>query len=476
MHLILLHIFNSISISPNGWTDQELGYAWLQNDFEPATREKAAGQYRLLILDGHNSHCTFKFCNYSADHKIIVICLPAHTTHALQPCDVGAFGPLAQSWKRVVILASQSLISIRKDNLLSYYHTARSEALKPMTIQSAFRKTGIWPLNRHSIPLSAFEPSKNTTTEAAQPLPAHLPSILVPTPNPTPSPSAAVQVEDPLHDEPEEPMERYHIEVPPPLPGTSSRQALRGENMMLRDIIRQAGIALEEDYAQMKLMDFENERLRKQIFAKENRSKQSKRTSARARHMTGDEMLDFLARQDWEGRMKDIFKEAAPQFKILKKNITSYQKAVEKAKSVEERNKKKAATAVARAERTRGRVRGTRGGRRGRGRGARGRGAAGHASRDTDRDDSNSSGTDSSESRGSSDSESESDTDIPIPRSRRQRPLRVIRGHDRNLSIEEANQEEVMDEGENELTEYPQPRPQPRPRPRIRRRRSDTQQ
>jgi hypothetical protein len=28
----------------------------------------------------------------------------------------------------------------------------------------------------------------------------------------------------------------------------------------------QAGIALEEDYAQMKLMDLENERLRKQVF------------------------------------------------------------------------------------------------------------------------------------------------------------------------------------------------------------------
>ena len=90
---------------PNGWTDQELGSAWLQNDFDRATRDKAAGRYCLLILDGHNSHCTFAFCKYAAEQKIIMICLPSHTTHALQPCDVGAFGPLAQSWKRVVTLA-----------------------------------------------------------------------------------------------------------------------------------------------------------------------------------------------------------------------------------------------------------------------------------------------------------------------------------------------------------------------------------
>lgn len=89
----------SISVSPNGWTDQELGATWLQNDFDPATRDKAAGQYRLLILDGHNSHCTFTLCKYATDRKIIIICLPSHTTHALQPCDVGAFGLLAQSWK-----------------------------------------------------------------------------------------------------------------------------------------------------------------------------------------------------------------------------------------------------------------------------------------------------------------------------------------------------------------------------------------
>ena len=196
-------------------------------------------------MDGYNSHCTFTFCKYAADKKIIIICLLSHTTHALQPCDVGAFGPLTQSWKCEVTLASQSLIAIRKDNLLAHYHTACIEALKTTTIQSAFRKTGIWPLNRDAIPLSAFEPSKNTTMQAAQPLPAHLPSILVPTPTPTPTPSAATAITlhhdadtlgeglEELPNDDEEPMERYHIEVPPPLPGTSSRSALWAENLML---------------------------------------------------------------------------------------------------------------------------------------------------------------------------------------------------------------------------------------------------
>ena len=96
------------------------------------------------------------------------------------------------------------------------------------------------------------------TTQSTQPLLTHLPSILVltptqtpnPTPNPTPAPtltpSAAtatmlgndfnMPTEAHLNgsqEEDEEPMEWYHIEVPPLLPGTSSQQAFRAENMML---------------------------------------------------------------------------------------------------------------------------------------------------------------------------------------------------------------------------------------------------
>jgi hypothetical protein len=66
----------------------------------------------------------------------------------------------------------QNNIVIMKDNLLFYYHKAQTVALKPTTIKSAFRKTGIHPFDHSAIPLSTFKPAKNTTTQAAQPLPA----------------------------------------------------------------------------------------------------------------------------------------------------------------------------------------------------------------------------------------------------------------------------------------------------------------
>ncbi|THV04536.1 DDE-domain-containing protein, partial [Dendrothele bispora CBS 962.96] len=141
----------SISLSPNGWTDQELGSMWLEKDFEPKTRPDlvldAQVKWRLLILDGHNSHCTFWFCNFAEQHHIMIICLPPHTTHALQPCDVGVFSPLSTKWKSLVTSLGHRMIEVTKINLLHHYTIARSSALKPSTIKSAFRKTGIYPLN-----------------------------------------------------------------------------------------------------------------------------------------------------------------------------------------------------------------------------------------------------------------------------------------------------------------------------------------
>jgi hypothetical protein len=47
--------------SPNGYTDNELAMEWLEKVFHPETVERAAGKWRLLVLDGHGSHETADF-------------------------------------------------------------------------------------------------------------------------------------------------------------------------------------------------------------------------------------------------------------------------------------------------------------------------------------------------------------------------------------------------------------------------------
>jgi hypothetical protein len=81
-----------IATSPNGWTTDAIGLHWLKEVFEPLSKRYSVGAKRLLILDGHSSHLTAEFDSFCKQHAIICLCMPPHTSHLLQPLDVGIFG------------------------------------------------------------------------------------------------------------------------------------------------------------------------------------------------------------------------------------------------------------------------------------------------------------------------------------------------------------------------------------------------
>jgi DDE superfamily endonuclease len=188
-----------IAVSPNGWTDQDLGIAWMKKVFEPQTRALCnATAPRLLILDGHNSHTTADFLDYAYEHNIIVICLPPHTTHHLQPCDVAVFSPLASEWKKAVDQSFAEGEPVDRYNLLKTYAKARKIAFKSSTIQEAFRLTGIWPLDINAIPVEAYGPSMATSTQLSVPGVPDLLSRLSAARNPSNPPESLSSPSPPL--------------------------------------------------------------------------------------------------------------------------------------------------------------------------------------------------------------------------------------------------------------------------------------
>ncbi|THH07168.1 hypothetical protein EW146_g9398 [Bondarzewia mesenterica] len=237
----------SIGFSENGWTDMELGSQFLAHHFEPLTRAKLESddEWRMIILDGHNLHCTYCFCLFAEKHRILPICLPPHTTHRLQPCDVGVFGPLASAWKKEVTLTSQHYVRITKENLLLHYHSARQKAFTNTIISGAFLKTGIWPRDRSIIEESAFAPALNMTTQAALPLSISRPALGGDTAEA--GPSQCTPSGDPYQT------------VPPTLPYTSSQSAYRRAYEDLHMFAKAAKKQMEGDYAAKKLMEAENE-------------------------------------------------------------------------------------------------------------------------------------------------------------------------------------------------------------------------
>lgn len=90
--------------SDKGWTNQTLGIKYLKLLFEPSTTPTGSdkGAWRLLIVDGHNSHFSTDFISFCEDHQIELFYIPPHTTHILQPLDVGLFGPLQHYYSKEV--------------------------------------------------------------------------------------------------------------------------------------------------------------------------------------------------------------------------------------------------------------------------------------------------------------------------------------------------------------------------------------
>ena len=108
-----------------GWTSNAIGLEWLQKVFDPATREKADGQPRLLICDGHNSHISGDFISYCIESNIILMLLPAHTSHLLQPLDVGLFSPLKSAISSSLDRLIRTKVSrIQKAEWLDIYQEA----------------------------------------------------------------------------------------------------------------------------------------------------------------------------------------------------------------------------------------------------------------------------------------------------------------------------------------------------------------
>jgi hypothetical protein len=134
-----------IAVSDNGWTTDELGLEWVKH-FNQHTESHTKGAYRLLILDGHSSHATPEFDQYCADNKIITLCMPLHTSHLLQPLDVGCFSPLKTAYGHEVgELARQGVFHIDKDEFLFIYPHVRTLVLSEQNIWSGFRATGLIP-------------------------------------------------------------------------------------------------------------------------------------------------------------------------------------------------------------------------------------------------------------------------------------------------------------------------------------------
>ena len=164
--------------SQKGWTNEELGLSWLTKIFEPRTKQKAGNLKRLLIVDGHSSHINMRFIEFCDQHRIILVVLPPHSTHRLQPLDVGIFAPLAAAYSNQinkVIQSSSGFSRTTKRSFWPMFRNAWNEAVIRTNIHSAFAATGIYPLTPEKVLHQLVRTPPQTPPDDAK-LPAKTPS------------------------------------------------------------------------------------------------------------------------------------------------------------------------------------------------------------------------------------------------------------------------------------------------------------
>jgi hypothetical protein len=143
--------------SEKGWASDLIGFEWLKTHFQPFV-SRTSNSRHLLIIDGHSSHVTARFIAYCITSKIDLFLLPPHSSHKTQPLDLSIFGPLKTAINREVDrIFRHSTTRLPRIEWTSAYIKARVRCFKPSSIESGFRKAGIYPFNPEIL-LSALTP------------------------------------------------------------------------------------------------------------------------------------------------------------------------------------------------------------------------------------------------------------------------------------------------------------------------------
>lgn len=174
------------AVSENGWTTNELGVEWIKH-FDQHTRTRTKGVKRLLILDGHESHHSVEFEEYCKNNDIITLCMPAHSSHRLQPLDLTCFSVLKRAYSKYLEgLMRRYVTHIAKEDFLAGLYDAFKAAMSTDNIKSGFEKAGLVPFDPQNV-LGELEKYPLVPTPTVSPLsdvPNNAPIISPPTKTP----------------------------------------------------------------------------------------------------------------------------------------------------------------------------------------------------------------------------------------------------------------------------------------------------
>ena len=152
----------TLRMSDNGWVNKDLFMTWAEMFVASLPKD---GKPHLLFLDGHGSHVyNLDFIELMRKNNVQVWCLPAHTTHCLQPADKTFFRSLKHHWNEegLKLARISAGAKLTRSEFLRVFAAAWKQSSTTENAMSGFCSTGLFPLNPDKINRNAFLPSQTT--------------------------------------------------------------------------------------------------------------------------------------------------------------------------------------------------------------------------------------------------------------------------------------------------------------------------
>ena len=263
----------------NGWTNNETGLEWLKH-FDKHTAGRAKGPYRILVLDGHESHESAAFEHYCKSHNIITLGLPPHSSHLTQPLDIGYFSVLKRTYGHQI----EDFIKAHINHItkVEFFIAFKAAYLQSMTIQNAkagFRGAGLIPFDPQAV-ISKLDIKLRTPSPPSPPSTVAEPWVSQTPHNPTDALLQTTLVKDHIA--------RHQGSSPTPIFNTVAALA-KGTEILAHEVTLLS--------AEIRTLRKANEALSKRRRAKKTRVRQGGA-------LTVEESLDIIAQKDAEEQVQ----------------------------------------------------------------------------------------------------------------------------------------------------------------------------
>ena len=102
------------------------------------------GKYLLVVCDGYSGHVQFKTLSMLRDNRILMVAMPSHSSHVLQPLDVGVFSSYKSHLQSAVHRISRHTNRLDVFGAANCIAEAYNASFTFHNIVHSFESTGLW--------------------------------------------------------------------------------------------------------------------------------------------------------------------------------------------------------------------------------------------------------------------------------------------------------------------------------------------